>query len=195
LISPSGAITDSTPTYTWNAVSNSTWYYLWVNDSTGNRIKQWYTAAQVGCASGAGTCSVTPTTQLASGSGSWWIQTWNSAGTGLWSTRLNFSVSTIGPPAAASAISPTGFISDSTPPYTWNAVSNSTWYYLWVNDSSGNRIKYWYTAAEVGCASGTGICSVAPSTVLVNGSANWSIQTWNAYGYGPWNSGMSFTIN
>ena len=38
LISPSGTITDITPAYTWNAESNSTWYYLWVGDSTGNRI-------------------------------------------------------------------------------------------------------------------------------------------------------------
>jgi len=40
-------ITDITPAYTWNAESNSTWYYLWVDDGTGNRITQWYTAEEV----------------------------------------------------------------------------------------------------------------------------------------------------
>lgn len=92
LISPNGTITDTTPTYTWNAVANSTWYYLWVNDSTGNVIRKWYTADQAGCASGTGTCSVTPATTLASGNGTWWIQTWNSAGYGPWSAGMNFNI-------------------------------------------------------------------------------------------------------
>ncbi|KAG1654034.1 1,6-anhydro-N-acetylmuramyl-L-alanine amidase AmpD [Nymphon striatum] len=55
LVSPSGTITDSTPTYTWNAVSGATYYYLYVNDSTGNVIETWYTAAAAGCSSGTGT--------------------------------------------------------------------------------------------------------------------------------------------
>jgi len=47
LISPSGTIATSTPTYTWNAVPLATWYYLWVNDSANasGKITQWYTAA------------------------------------------------------------------------------------------------------------------------------------------------------
>jgi hypothetical protein len=32
---------DNTPTYKWRAVTTSSWYYLWVNDSTGNKIKKW----------------------------------------------------------------------------------------------------------------------------------------------------------
>ena len=39
LISPSGTITTIVPTYTWNAVSDATWYQLYVNDSTGNKIQ------------------------------------------------------------------------------------------------------------------------------------------------------------
>ena len=91
LISPSGTITTATPTYTWNAVSTSTYYNLWVNDSTGNRIQQWYTAAAVGCGAGTGTCAVTPTTALYSGSGQWWIQTWDSVGYGPWSSAMSFT--------------------------------------------------------------------------------------------------------
>ena len=191
LISPAGNITDNTPTYTWNAVSGSTWYYLWVNDSTGNRIKQWYTAAAAGCSSGTGTCSVTPATVLNSGAGTWWIQTYNSSGYGPWSAGKNFNLS--GVPGAALLISPNG-TTTSTPTYTWEAVSGSTWYYLWVNDSTGNRIKHWYTAAAAGCSSGTGTCSVTPTTVLNSGAGTWWIQTYNSSGYGPWSSGLNFTV-
>ena len=93
LSSPSGTITIPTPTYIWNAVPCSSWYYLWVNDSTGTRVQQWYTAAQAGCASGTGTCSTTPSLSLANGSVQWWIQTWDDAGHGPWSSAKNFSIS------------------------------------------------------------------------------------------------------
>ena len=151
LMSPSGTIIATTPTYTWNAVSSSTWYYLWVNDSVGTKIQTWYTAAQAGCASGTGTCSVTPAIELALGGAQWWIQTWNSYGYGPWSSGMSFTVLTPGPPPAATLVSPSGTIPTPTPTYTWNAVPSSTWYYLWVNDSVGTKIQTWYTAAQAGC--------------------------------------------
>ena len=92
LISPSGSISDTTPTYEWNAVSDVSWYLLWVNDSTGNMINTWHTAASVGCGSGTGTCSITPATTLAYGAGQWWIQTYNLSGT-TWSSGLPFTLS------------------------------------------------------------------------------------------------------
>ncbi len=93
LISPSGSITTSSPTYKWNAVPDATWYQLWVNDSaTGPKIKTWYTSLQTACVSGTGTCSVTPATSLAAGSGAWWIQTWGSGGAGPWSDGMTFTV-------------------------------------------------------------------------------------------------------
>ena len=92
LVSPSGTNYEDTPTYSWNAVSDSTWYYLWVNDSKGNPINKWYTAADAGCESGSGLCSITPNTELALGSCEWWIQTWNDDGYGDWSDSLSFAV-------------------------------------------------------------------------------------------------------
>ena len=95
LISPSRTITDNTPTYTWNTVATSTWYYLWVNDSTGSAmIKQWYTSDEANCNDGMGVCSVTPATELSDGACKWWIQTWNEFGTGPWSDAMAFTVDT-----------------------------------------------------------------------------------------------------
>jgi hypothetical protein len=43
LISPSGTICTTNPTYIWNAGCSATWYYLWVNDASGSpKISQWY---------------------------------------------------------------------------------------------------------------------------------------------------------
>jgi hypothetical protein len=92
LVSPVGTINEDTPTYTWNAVSDATWYNLWVNDSTGNPIDNWYSAADAGCGSGSGSCSITPETELALGSCVWWIKTYNNDGHGDWSSSLSFTV-------------------------------------------------------------------------------------------------------
>ncbi len=92
LLSPSGTITTSTPTYTWGAVPGSTGYILLVQDNSGGLILQsWYTASDTGCPSGTGTCSATPGTQV-SGAATWWIRTLNSAGNGPWSQAMNFAV-------------------------------------------------------------------------------------------------------
>jgi predicted outer membrane repeat protein len=188
LVLPNGNIATNAPTYTWNEVSEVTWYYLWVNGPSGNVIKQWYTSAQANC--NGSTCSVTPSTDLSSGAHTWWIQTWNSAGYGPWSSGMNFTPT---PPGKAALVSPSGSIGSTTPTYTWNEVSGATWYYLWVNGPSGNVIKQWYNAAQAGCNGST--CSVTPSTILSNGAHTWWIQTWNSVGYGPWSTGMNFTIS
>jgi len=195
LTSPNGTISTPTPTYTWNAVANSTWYYLWVDNNGTTKIQTWYTAAQAGCASGTGTCSATPATALVPGTGQWWIETWNEAGYGPWSDAMSFAVSVSGLPGKATLTSPNGTISTPTPTYTWNAVANSTWYYLWVNNNGTPRIQAWYTAAQAGCASGTGTCSATPATALVLGTGQWWIQTWNDAGYGPWSDSMSFAVS
>ncbi|MGH3659835.1 MAG: hypothetical protein ACRDUA_24610, partial [Micromonosporaceae bacterium] len=192
-VSPTGSITTSLPSYTWNASPLATHYFLWVEDSSGYAIRQWHTAAAAGCGAGTGTCTITPSVRLRSGPAKWWIQAWSVAGYGPWSTATLFTVS---PPAAATLVAPTGSISTATPTYTWNAVPTATQYYLWVNDTSGNgRIRIWYTAAAVGCAGGTGTCSVTPSVSLASGAAMWWIQTWNDAGYGPWSAGLAFTVS
>jgi len=199
LISPTGTINTNTPTYTWNAVQGATWYYLYVNDAGTNsgKIQTRYTAAQAGCASDSGTCSATPSTSLAAGTANWWIQTWNVNGYGPWSDAMSFVVSPAGPPGKATLISPTGTINTNTPTYTWNAVPGATYYLLFVNDSTTRtgKIITWYTAANAGCGSGTGTCSVTSNTALAPGQAYWWVLTWNDLGYGPWSDGMEFTVS
>jgi hypothetical protein len=188
LISPSGPITTTTPTYSWNAVKDSSHYLLWVNGPSGNVIQTWYTAAAVGCPDGTGTCYATPAKTLALGSHRWWVQTWNASGYGPWSGSLDFVL------GLATLISPSGPITTPTPIYSWNPVKESTDYYLWVRSQSGDVIKKWYTSTEANCADGISTCSVTPSTVLGFGTHSWWIQTYNSAGYGPWSAAKEFSI-
>jgi endoglucanase len=194
LVSPSGAINTNNPTYTWNAVADATWYYLWVNGPSGNVLKQWFSATDV-C--GQSTCSATAAKILGAGAHTWYIRPWSdSAGYGLWSTGLTFTVTPPPLPGAASLVSPTGAVTDTTPDFTWNAVSGATSYFLWVKAPSGDGfIKHWFNPTQAGCPSGSGTCTVTSPKTLAAGSHSWWIRTWNSAGYGPWSSGLTFTVS
>jgi hypothetical protein len=92
LVAPAGVIPGGSVTFTWGAVEGATFYYLQVNDTTASpRLTLWYPAGQA-CAAGSATCFVTVTTGFATGSATWWIQTWNPDGPGPWSTGLGFDL-------------------------------------------------------------------------------------------------------
>jgi hypothetical protein len=91
LLSPSGTIYSSTPTYKWIASSVATSYVLVVDDSTGNKIHYSYSENAAGCNSG--TCSVTPSTSLADGIATWRVLTCGKAGCFYWSNDMGFIVS------------------------------------------------------------------------------------------------------
>lgn len=188
LVSPSGSTSSTQPAYTWNSVANATWYLLWINNPSGTIFNQWY-PAQSNCSGG--TCSVTPNLTLSPGPYTWWIQTWNSGGTGPWSSGMSFTVQMDPPPGASSPTSPSGSITTSTPTYTWSKVSTATWYQLWVNGPSGAVINQWFQSSAV-C--GGSSCSATPTTGLGVGNYTFWVRTWNSAGYGPWSSGMNFNF-
>jgi glucose/arabinose dehydrogenase len=192
LLSPVGSISTATPTYRWNATPLATFYQLWVNDAGGNPVRQWYSSAAAGCVSGTGSCAVTPAIRIDPAPADWWVQGWNPVGHGPWSTRTRFVVS---PPGRVTLQAPAG-VATGTPTFSWNAVATTTHYYLWVNDEATGtpRIQKWYTAAEAGCAAGTGTCTIAPGILFGSGAHRWWIQTWNDAGHGPWSLSLVFSV-
>ena len=187
---PAGVITDSTPTYIWSEVNSSTYYRLWVQDSSGVIINRWYKSAELDCTFG---CSVTPAEVVANGSANYWVQTWNPDGVGPWSAASAFSLGGDGIPVAADLTGPIG-TATTTPTYTWNAVANSSWYRLWVEDVTGIKLQQWYTAAEANCAGGAGTCTITPATTLAPGAARFWVRTWNHVGAGPWSAVGNFAV-
>src|SRR5439155_430064 len=128
------------------------------------------------------------------GAGQWWIVTANASGNGPWSSAMAFTVPGAPPPGAATLVAPAGSLATTTPAFTWNAVAAATQYLLWLEDRWGGRSRRSYTAAQAGCASGTGTCTIAPAIVLTSGAGQWWIVTANASGNGPWSSATAFTV-
>ncbi len=192
LTAPSGTITNTTPTYTWNAQANASAYKLVVNNpSSTTIIETWYSPSTVGCGSGTGTCSVTPSTTLSNGAHQWWIEAWSPYAS-AWSTAGNFTVN-VDVPAVISKISPVGDVSTNPPSFSWTADADATYYHLVVTEpSSTTIIDQWYTAANAGCPGGTGTCTVTPSVVQQAGTHQWWVHGSGSGGTGPWGSPTNF---
>lgn len=189
-LSPSGQLENSTPTYTWAEDLFSTWYKLWIGNSNGDKIfSKWYDATEI-CSDG--NCSVTTETVINAGNYEWYVNSWNEYGKN-WSDGMSFSVQgNVNLPSKVTHVSPSSESTESTPTFSWNRDSYSTYYKLWIGSSNGDKMfAKWYTASNI-CSDGN--CSVSPDTEPLNGDMEWYIKSWNEHGK-VWSDGMSFSIS
>ncbi|MEA3348937.1 MAG: hypothetical protein U9Q39_07780, partial [Pseudomonadota bacterium] len=189
---PTGTIDEISPTFNWNTVTDVTWYFVWVNKGMHNVFQSWYQTDDVVKGE---QCEVTPPLSLLNGDYTWWVQTWNDAGYGEWSSGKNFSVFSDIPqlPGTATLNSPVGTISETLPIFNWNLVVDATWYFVWVNKGAENVFQHWCQASDVVVGDQCEIMLPLPLS-LTSGSYTWWIQTWNDVGYGEWSSGKDFSV-
>lgn len=187
LVSPAGSGTATMPTYTWNAVADTSDYQLWVNDTSGSTVVQnWFQASAICVGT---TCSATPATALAAGNHTWWVRGRNESGEGTWSSGTSFIVGEV--PTAPVLVSPNGSGVSTSPTYSWNALAGATEYYLWVNDANGPVVQEWLNAADACAAS---VCNAAPNSPLARGPHTWWVQARNESGDGAWSAAVSFVV-
>jgi len=168
--SPSGTITDTTPTYQWSMVSGATKYqYQLYQGST--RVYA-YNVSYTVCSGS--TCSATPTTVLSLGDYTWRVGAYVDGAWRQFSGSESFNIS-----QTPNQIAPSGTISDSTPTYTWSMVSGATRYQYQLYQ--GSTRLYAYTVLSSVCGSTT--CSSTPGTVLNVGDYTWRV---GAYVNGAW---------
>ena len=88
---PTGAITDTTPKFTWTRISGATQYQFSVYKS--GALKYTKTVANAACGSNAANCSNTPTTVLAAGGYTWKVKAYVSGAWRAYSAAKSFTVS------------------------------------------------------------------------------------------------------
>lgn len=176
IVSPTGAVTTNTPTYTWNADASATGYFLKITTNSGLVLySSTLNLTTANCPSGTGTCSLTPAVTLPSGINRWSIFVLPSNRSE--EAAITVAVPTLGTP---SPIAPTGTVSTLTPSFSWSAVQGATHYRLKVTDASLSMvIDQTYTTANTSCSNGSGTCSVAPGTTLATGNGSWTIMALN----------------
>jgi len=90
-VSPSGNITTTMPTYTWNASAGATSYYIVVQNLNSVAVNITLPAASVGCGSGTGTCTYTPSQALSSNTTwGWYVRAINDVGASGYSAGMQF---------------------------------------------------------------------------------------------------------
>ncbi|MCP4021890.1 MAG: serine protease [Desulfobacteraceae bacterium] len=216
LNSPSGNTTSPNPVYSWNEVPNATWYKIYVWDSNQLKIlSQWYENDDI-CQDG--TCTVTPDTILEKGNYEGFIKSWNSYES-RWGSGMNFTVTNTGinrtmadtgtdtlesdgkrVPAPILQISPSETIVSNSTTFIWNEDTFATWYKFYLcNSSKTYEFIQWYAKEdstlnypEITCENGT--CSITADMALEDDTYEWWIMGWNDSGFGPWSSGMYFTV-
>jgi hypothetical protein len=194
-ISPTGAATVLTPTYSWSEASAATRYLVNVfNVATGTAVvNQEVTAASV-CVSG--TCSFTPGTALQNnGNYTWYVAGGNASAWGPWSSGLAFTVN-LPLSTAPTLVAPTGITTgDLTPTYTWTGVAGATAYALAAFDLETSTLQFFQSFSASTICVGLN-CQVTPTgtgTTLLNGRPyGWFVAAGNFAGWGPWSSGLAF---
>jgi Tol biopolymer transport system component len=179
LISPSGTIGDSTPTYKWNRVATATKYKLYVY-SVGAGALILEKEVVSGACSG-GVCKYTSPTPLSMGDYRFKVRAYNSLGWGPSSSWMKFRY---GRPAAPTTLAPKGFTSDTTPTYKWIPSGGALRYKLLVYSHKTSSVVLTANLHYSGICSAK-VCSYTPKTALSAGKYHFSLRAYNKAGWGP----------
>ncbi len=172
---PSSTLTSASTTFTWNAVTGATSYYLWVGTTLGG-----YNLANMGPFSGTSATANLPTNGTTI-----YVRLWTFINGGATQIYNDYSY-TEASVAAAAIISPTpsSTLTSASTTFTWSAVTGATSYYLWVGTTLGG-----YNLANTGPFYGTSATVSLPTNgttiyvrlwTFINGGAT---QLHNDYTY------------
>jgi hypothetical protein len=99
------------------------------------------------------------------------------------------------PPVAPVPVAPKGVLEGTTHAFSWRAVPGATSYQLYIRDALVNpKLQEWYTADQLGCTSGEGVCTVIISTDLAVGRGFWRVRGSNLDGVGAFTTFTAFTL-
>jgi hypothetical protein len=179
---PSGAIADTTPTYTWTKVAGATQYrYHLVKGITTVYTKM---VGTTGCATT--TCSSTPTTVLTTGNYKWRVQAMVG---GLWKPYSAYKAFTI--TFTPTPVSPSGAIADTTPTFKWTKLLGASQYRYELK--KGTTLVYTRAVGAAACP--TVYCTSTPTTVLSAGFYSWRVQAMVGGVWRPYSAAKAFSMS
>jgi uncharacterized repeat protein (TIGR01451 family) len=174
ITSPTGTISNTTPTITWKSVPGAQRYDVWVVDKAGNLYVRDQNVT--------GT-SYTPSKQFVNGDYRVWVKPIGPTTSGTWSPVSAFTVSTIVRPTLTSPSATTG----STPAFAWTNSPGAVRYELWV-DKVGGASKVLHKTNVAGAA-------FTATTPLQSGLYRVWVRAFDITGTGSlWSSALDFRV-
>jgi hypothetical protein len=204
--SPSGDITNLTPTFSWKAISGATVYDFGHEFTKGGEWKEYTVpAAEAGCATGSTICNYKPANHIFNVGEQrvWWVRgkinnQWRS-----WSSPYVFNVVDGSGGANTSAPIPTSPINgkvfgDNSPWFDFKPVKNAKNIVLGLEKQNGSSWESFTVNAKGNCPAPVDcpITSFRPSADFSNGNYTWWIRAELKNGsWTNWSNGADFTIN
>jgi len=180
---PNDVVGSTTPTFRWTEVSGSTGYTLYIY--TLENVKIFSSPVTFTCEEGV--CRYSHTAALTQGAYKWAVKATNGSQFSPTSNWLTFSVA---PPAAPTALSPSGTISNPNPIFAWTKVAGATGYRLYVYTSANAKVFSGAVAATCNATQ----CSYASSLGLALGDYKWAVKAYNAIGNSPTSNWLNFSV-
>ncbi|HVO70213.1 MAG TPA: M6 family metalloprotease domain-containing protein [Aggregatilineaceae bacterium] len=176
-------VTDTTPAFTWSAVSSAVQYNLEVYDDAGlSHVVFAYTGLL---------STVSPTSPLSSGQHWWRVQVDRGSGFEGWTPAWTLTV-TLPPPQAPLLLSPAGGerLSTTTPQLTWGDVQGAYQYQVQIARSS----SFSHPLQDVTLSPGDPLAYTA-SALADGGTYYWRVRALNGMGVtGTWSGARSFVL-
>ncbi len=196
---PDGGAVENPVVLSWLADSGATEYWLWLDDSTGERIwDQWVSAMDAGCAGGVETCSFSLPDELSPGKYAWWFLPSNDHEHGEWTASRHFWVMHGGfdqPPGQGVVVSPREESVQNPLQLTWQADPLASEYWLWIDDANRDLVwDQWVTSVEAGCMIPEDPCSFTVPVELAYGSYIWWALPANGLGNGAWSEPAGISV-
>jgi len=183
-VSPLGVTTDTTPTFTWNAIEGAVSYNLWVNNLTTGTSRAIY--VNVPHVNGVAQITYTPPREMQAASYRWWVQAVPASGAFVaFSAPKDFQIPIPG------IIAPLGTVTTGTPTFRWTGAVEFVAYDLWVNNLTTGATQ---VIRELNLPANPK--AYTPTLPLQNGDFRAWIRGIDKDGlYSSWSAVADFTVN
>ena len=198
---PSGNITDTTPSFTWTATNDASKYMIGHEDtdSTINWTQYTISSTEALCST---SCEFTPNdfTFTIGDEKVWWVranvnEVWQN-----WSKGHIFEITEVtnNNDSIPNPISPQGNISDFTPEFSWTSVSNATNYQFGYENPDGASDWQEHTPFpdEIFCSNTSNICSFTPQfpNLFSGDNKRWWVRATINNIWGEWSEPKDFSL-
>jgi len=183
-ISPIGLVTTDRPVFRWNAHANVTGYEFKVEDGRGVQVAL-QTLPTTICTGTPSVCSFDPGRNLREESNWFWVRSLGGP-VGPSAFTITGFIPTAALPAAPTAISPKGIVSNTrTPTYQWAVITGAQEYTFYMADELGVVVAETRLNPNQRCT--TTVCSYTPTQqVAINRNTWWWVNARTASLWGPY---------
>jgi len=199
MVAPTGNVTTSRPTFTWETVDFAKRYKLYVANSSGvELLNQEYDQSDPNSPMSCNetNCAVTPALDLSNDNYIWQIIAYADCGHSQWSSRMPFTVTTCVTFEPPILHAPKGTITAVTPTFTWQHTEQADAYWFWLQIEQSPTALYTVKnhPAAGNCDADT--CWIAPPVTLQSGvTYHWSVSpVQTGCSSEVWGDGLQFTV-